>query len=464
VLRASLLSCLLLLCATHADAGGYSITTIGPRRATTLTILAHPDDLSAIVHNPAGLVNQPGVRASAFGSLYFVSTDFRLQALDPALYPEISAAAWPVDAQGYYTNTVKPESYFGAVPFLAVATDLGFMKAKDVSAGVALHVPGFYGASLPKNAPTAYQVINGNFLVASATLAVGWRIHPRVSVGVNVSYNLMRIQATRRLSLVASLSPPGGPASPLGTLAQQAIGDLVMDFNGFDNGVGWTASVLFQPHDRVSIGLAYNGATSARFVGPLTLRARSQDDLKSALTALGYKLPKSLSLDQPYPHMLGLGVAVTVTSFLELAFEGRIWFYNVFGAQRIAPIYDPNEPGQEPFDASLLSMDKHYQPSFELSIGSSWQVHPRVSIGFGVGYDQSPIPNATFSLDFPSMSYVQIACGVTGDLGAGFRGTLGYLQYAYIPRVITNSQAVPPLNGRLAGWAHLPIVALEKTF
>lgn len=461
-MRALLVVSLILLAfADKAHAGGFAITTIGPRRTTTLTVLAHPDDLSAIVHNPAGLADQQGVRLGAFGSLYFVATEFRLKQLDPALYPEITT---PVDGDGYYRDPIKPEQYFGAVPFLAVATDLGFMRLRDISAGVALHVPGFYGAQLPKNAPTAYQVISGNFLVASATLAVGWRVHPRISAGVNVSYNLMRIAASRRLSLAAALSPPGGPPSSFGQLAQGAIGDLTLDFSGLDHGVGWTASLLVRPHDRVSIGIAYNGATSARFVGPLKLTARNQEDLLNTLKALGYKLPKSLAFDQPYPHSLGLGIAVVVTSFLELAFEGRIWFYNAFGAQRIAPIYDPDEPGQEPFDASLLTQDKHFRPSFEMSLGSSWQIHPRVSLGFGIGYDHSPIPDETFSLDFPAMSYVQIALGVTADLGAGFKGTLGYLQYAYITRNITNSQTVPPLNGRMGGWAHLPILALEKTF
>ena len=39
--------------------------------------------------------------------------------VDYRMYPGIDPDEWPVDEDGFYSQTLEPESYFGTVPFLS---------------------------------------------------------------------------------------------------------------------------------------------------------------------------------------------------------------------------------------------------------------------------------------------------------------------------------------------------------
>jgi long-subunit fatty acid transport protein len=238
-------------------AGGFTISVMGGRRSSSLVNLARPDDPTAVFHNPAGLADQKGVQLQASNAFYFVNTEFRMKQLDPTFYPEVNPAGcgvgqndpcpWPVNSDGFYDRTIEPESYFGTIPYLGATTDLGFLGADNVVAGLALYLPAFYGATMPSDAPTRYHMLDGSFAVGSVTAGAGWRVTRWLAVGASLSYNYMRITIKRKLSIIAALTPAGQQPSGNAVLGQNGIGDITMDYTGVDHGVGWGASVLLTP-------------------------------------------------------------------------------------------------------------------------------------------------------------------------------------------------------------------------
>lgn len=479
-----LVAAVIALCglpAQPAHAGGSTTSIFGGRRNAMLTVMGRPDDLSALFHNPAGLADLKGTRGLFFFSPAFLSTGFRMQALDGARFPAINPAGcgvgnsapcpWPTDAEGYYTREVRPEKYFGIIPFLAGSTDLGFLgpAGRDIVVSGAIYSPNFYGAFLPEDAPTAYQIIGGYFMVISGTLGVGWRINRYLAVGANLSYNYMRLTLAQRMSLANSLTPPGETPQGLALVAQGLIGDIRMDYDGTEHGVGWTASLLLTPLSWLGIGFTYAGNTSPRFQGDVSFSAynkqvKDEAAFRRLVATVGYKLPRELIIGQAIPHAIFFGVNVALGAQVEVGVDARLWFYNAYSRQVITPIYDPAEPGSEPLSEESLSSDKNFKLSWQVTAGvlvRPLKSYPQLELMLGGGYDQSPIPDETFTLDNPNLSHAKVAGGVRWRINESWRLTLSYLLNLYISRDIRNSQTKIPTNVQVSSHSHSPAITVE---
>lgn len=474
----------LIVCGEAASwAGGFTLSSFGGRRGGMLANAGRPDEPTALIHNPAGLADQPGVQTYLFVSPAILSLGFEMQALDGARYTGINPAGcgsdgavpcpWPVGADGYYTRRIEPERTFGVLPYLGGSTDLGFASPslRDVVVSLAFHAPNFYGAFFPEDAPTAYGFIGGMFLVSSATLGAGWRINEHVAVGASVSYNLMHISMSQKLSVIDLLTEEGAAPGGTAQLAQTALGDVRLEYAGIDHGVGWGAAVLLSPVQWLGIGLGYNGATPARFRGDVSLipTGRYVDDERAARELardLGYALPRRLQLQMSVPHGLVAGVNVALGAHVELGLDLRLWLYNLCGRQEIEPLYDDGDTGERPITTESLSRDKDYRVSYQVTGGvlvRPWRTLRGLEVMAGAGYDQSPIPDDTLTIDNPSLSQIKVSSGVRWRIDPHWRVSATYMLVLYLRRDITTSQVNPPNNIRGAGVSHSPALAVTYT-
>lgn len=475
--------CFLCLLATAtAWAGGFTLTSFGGRRGGMLANLGRPDEPTALIHNPAGLADQPGVQLYLFVSPTLLSLDIEMQALDPARFPAINAegcgepgaapCAWPIGADGYYVDRIRPERYFGVLPYLGASADLGFLGAKDVVVSVAGHAPNFYGAYFPEDAPSAYNFIGGMFLVTGVTAGAGWRINRLLSVGASASYHYMAISLAQKLSPANMLTPQGEAPGVMAKLAQVLLGDIRLDYSGTDHGVGWGAGLLLTPLPWLDIGLSYSGATPAAFSGDVTLEAlglaeEQRGQLGELAGRLGYKLPRALQIEMAIPPSLAGGINVALGPAVELGLDLRFWLYNLYDRQTITPVYDDDEAGEPAITEEMLSRDKDYHLSYQVSAGvlvrpfTRWR---QVELMTGAGYDQSPIPDETLTLDNPSLSQVKLTWGLRWQIDGHVRVSASYLLVIYIPRDITTSQTRPPTNVRGGGFSHSPALAVTYRF
>ncbi|MCB9554652.1 MAG: outer membrane protein transport protein [Deltaproteobacteria bacterium] len=466
-----------------AHAGGFTVTVFGSRRTGSMTNLGSADDLTAIFHNAAGLAQQKGRRVHLSSSLTFLSLDFELRGLDPQRFVGINSpgcqqrgdCAWPLNSEGYYQRRIEPERTFGVLPFVGVSGDLAPLspRLRDIVVGLAVYAPNVYGAFLPQDAPSSYHIIEGTFAVLATTLAVGWQAHPKLALGASLSYHFMRITVGQRLSLIDALTPDGQTPTPIATAGQNLLGDLRLDYLGIDHGLGWALSALYRPTRWLSLGVAYNGATPARFRGDLRFAALGDlvkgnpDALNAALSSFDMKLPTRLELEMPIPHALGIGVALRPTHWLEVSVDYRLWFYTAFERQVLRPLYNADQPGEEPLSEADLSRDKHYQLSYEIGAGvllRPFARYPQIELLSGISYDKSPIPDSTFTLDNPSLSLVQFGFGLRWHPQRGMRLAATYMLFLGRRREINDSQTSPPTNGRGGGTTHMPGVEFEYAF
>jgi long-subunit fatty acid transport protein len=475
---------LLVVAASTAHAGGFHISILGARRTGMMANLGNPDDVTALFHNPAGLADLRGTQLHLSSGITVLQSQTRLKALDPERFPAINPAGcgepgaapcpWPIDAQGYYTANFKPDRYLGLIPYLGASHDLGqhTRRLRNVVVSLAAYAPGAYGAYLPADAPTAYYIIEGLFIVAAATAGVGWRINDTISVGASVSYCYMRLGYAQKFSSVDVFTPAGQPPDMMGKLAQAALGDLRMDYAGSDSGVGWGVGALITPRRWLSIGLAYSGWTSPTFSGgvsvrPLGTTSTTAEQFRDLAGAFGYKLPTSLRVEMPIPPALMGGVSFRPTPWLEIGLDYRLWLYTLYKTQHITPIYDPSDPHKEPLTEASLSKDKDYGNSWELALGvllRPFRRHREVELMAGVGFDKSPVPDRTFSIDMPSMNQLLFTLGSRARLGRHWRVGVAYMLIGYLKRTVTDSITSPPTNGSIWAVGHIPTLEAEYLY
>lgn len=475
-----------LLDGSPARAGGFHITILGVRRTGMMTNLANPDDVTALFHNPAGLADLPGTRMHLSSGITLLGNNTELQALDPKRFPEVNtpscgepgkkACSFPIGDDGYYTANFEPEDYLGLIPYLGISQDLGFIseRLKGLVASFAAYAPGAYGASLAADAPTSYFVIDGLFLVAAATVGVGWRINDIVAVGANLSYNYMRLGYSQKFSTIDVLTPKDQDPDAIAVAAQQRIGDLRLDYTGTDHGFGWGVGVLVTPLSWLAVGATYTGATSAQFeggieLGPVGSSTRivapiSNEEFKQVISGFNYKLPHSLVVEMPIPPSFNLGVSFFPSKWVEVGLDFRLWLYTIFEKQKLVPIYDPAERGTEPMTEQSLSKDKNYSNSFEVAAGVLVRPlggKPALELMGGVSFDKSPVPDETFSIDNPSMNQLIFSLGVRGMIGEHWRLGAAYMMINYLGRDVRTSQTSPPTNVRISGRSHIPTLEAE---
>ena len=92
---------------------------------------------------------------------------------------------------------------------------------------------------------------------------------------------------------------------------------------------------------------------------------------------------------------------------------------------------------------------------------SSYRV---LELMMGTFYDQSPIPDETFTMDNPSLSQIALSWGVRTTLAHHWRVAASYMVIWYLQRDVTTSETSPPTNARGKGIAHIPGLELEYVF
>jgi long-subunit fatty acid transport protein len=470
-----------LLSGSPSYAGGPTMTSFGARRNGSLANLAFLDDGEALFFNPAGLARYNRLQVHISLGAALIKNKMELKALDANRFPAINPKGcgeagkdpcpWPIAPDGYYEQEITPERVFGVLPAIALswALDPKLPDIERIVLGFGIHTPNLYGAFLPKDAPSAYFVTDGYFIVVAATLGMGVRFNEHLSIGVSLAYNYMALAMGRKLSIPDVLTGPGEDVSSLGHTGYALLGDLMLDYTGTDHGLGWTLGVMIDPTSWMTIGAAYNGSTAARFRGPVSFTSVGAmvDDpqfLAAALSDFGYKMPTDLEVEMTLPHSLQFGIGLKPAPWIDIAIDCRLWFYNFHDTQRLSPVYDPDQPGDEPLTAENLSRDKGYHMSYQVGVGV--MVRPLTSLPglelmTGFAYDLAPAPEETLTLDSPALAQYRLAAGVRYAINDSWNIAATYTINLYQDLNITTSETSPPTNLRGTSYSHFPMLQLH---
>lgn len=427
----SLRSVLVVLAlAGSASGGGFGIPEYGTRRTAMGATVGRPDELSALYHNPAGLVLSDEWRLFVQAGLAFVSTEFELRPWDRS---DEFLGVTP-EASGYY-KPVKPSRAYAIVPMLAVGG-----KIRDrLYMGATVYVGNATGAAFDKDDVTRYHLIEGYIIAPQATLGAAYQVSDTIAVGATLGLIYFKVHGRRYVFPILN-----------GTDISNIAGtkpELVLD--GDAVAPTWSVGVFGKPHPRVTYGATLVGKVNASLEGPIKVTygddAATPNDM----------LVGTQKTTQMLPWTALAGVNVDVHPKVELAGEFRYWLYRQYERQRteITGIFLLRE----------IVTEKNYRDSWQTSGGA--RVHdlaalPRLELMAGMHYDRTPAPARTVTLDQPSFSHVGLHTG--GRYRAG-RYTFGasYVRLWYRIPTITNSITLPPSNVRGEGTNNVFFLTIE---
>lgn len=356
---------------------------------------AQADDPSAIFHNPGGIAFQKE-RDFAVGFTWIRGSDSTFQG---------TAAGFPgpgVNAQQETLSEFPPHFYW----VQPISDRMTF--------GLGVNTP--FGLVTEWKNPNEFA---GRFISTKAALraidvnpTIGWQVSPTFGVGIGAIARFSDVELVQH-------APQFNPFT--NTVADVATVKLDSDF---DTGYGWTLGILHKYNDSFSWGLSYRSKVTVDYGGHArltqNLTGTPLDPIIAASLPFGRDLPVATSIEFPDMASLGVAIAVTRNTLIEV---------------------DYNRTGWSTFDTLVIDFKNNDLPdttrkegwdnanNYRLGVrwtspsGSQWRA--------GYVYDETPQPEEAVSPLLPDADRDGITVG-WGKQGArtSFDVALMYLQFS----------------------------------
>ena len=357
--------------------------------------VATADNASAIYYNPAGVTQLQGnnLRSGIYG-IYF----------DPAFTPPSPAG----------TNTFHINKQLAAVPqfFYAYA-----LEDLPLSVGLGIYSPYGLGVKWPQDTGFRSVAIESQLTYLRFNPVAAVKLPGQLSFGGGVMVDYAKIQLKQGLRR-NELPPP--------------FTDFFR-FNGDGWSVGYNLGLLWQPHEKISIGATFRSSTTFTMDGHTSVQLFPviPDPYRSAEHA-----------DFTFPLTGVFGISYRPTPKWNLEFDADYTDWSSFGT---TTIYQSNPNiNVQPNPEIILNWQASWMYEFGVTryFDNGWHVSA------GYVYSQNSVPDAHYTPLVPDMDRHFISIG-TGHKGKRYDFDLTY-QFGYGPeRAVTGSS--PSTVGQIAG-------------
>ncbi len=396
-----------LLFASLAQAGGFSVPIIGSRMIGRGSFGAVADDTTAIFHNPAGLARQKGYRVDLSAVTIYSHTRYRLEG-----------------EEGTLSEPIRSDKPYGVLPFAGFTGDFGSDRWRF---GVAVYSPHNTGGSFPKDSPARFQLVEGKIVTLFATPTIACNVTDKFAVGAGVSI----VKANAGITRFSDLEPLAG--IPIAAL---------IDINADDVGYGFDFGILYDPIDRLTLGMTYQSEVALLFHGDLDATNQAVGLTAVANVAASFRLPQSLRLaaDYRFSDRFDFGIDVywqDYSVYHDLTIELSHLTAQLLGTEIALADTNIVQP--------VLAHD-----IYGAVMGGTYRLSPRWDLSAGLLYDPSPYPTSTYSILSPDANKLGIAAGIGLNLHH-VEISASFLRLIFEDRIIEDSVLSPPANGEVKG-------------
>jgi len=314
--------------------------------------VATADNASAIYYNPAGLSQLEGLNFR--GGVYGIY-------LDPTFSPPSGRAN--------SGNTYHIEDNLAAVPQLFAAYT---PKDWPLSFGLGVYSP--YGGNISWPQDTGFRTIatSGSLTYLTINPVVALKLAPGLSIAGGVMVNYANIDLESAILDVPSIRPPAPD---------------FFRFKGNGWSVGYNLGLLWQPHQKVSLGATFRSTATVRLDGQTETEALNYDISNTR---------RSARMDLQFPLSAVAGISCRPTPKWNLEFDADYTDWSSFGTTAI--YQSPAPPGsflsQWPQNPRL-TLDWQASWMFEFGVTRYFDNGWHVSAGYV--FSQNSVPNAYYS-------------------------------------------------------------------
>jgi long-chain fatty acid transport protein len=360
--------------------------------------VATADNPSAIYYNPAGITQITGndLRMGLY-SIY----------ADPTFQPPDTA---PNAGQTYSIGR-----HYNFIPQVFVTHSF---ENSPVSVGLGVYAP--YGGNMDWPADTGFRTVatKGSLKFFRINPVVALKLAPNLSIGGGVMVDYGNIDMEQGLR--PFYQPPNVN---------------FFRFNGDGWSVGYNLGVLWQPHEKVSIGATFRSAT--------TITMDGHTEFQQTPGSLSYtRLPASADFTFPLTAVVGLSYRPTPKWNLEFDADYTDW--SSFGIITISQQATPPFPIQQNIPVTL-----NWQPSWMYEFGVTRYFDDGWHVSAGYVYNENSVPDAYYTPLAADMDRHFFSVG-TGYKGKRFDFDITY-QFGYGPAHTITGSTPSSTPGQFAG-------------
>jgi long-chain fatty acid transport protein len=414
----------MMVLSTASFGGAFSVPEQGAvSTGMAGAFIAKADDLSAIFHNPAGLVQQKGTHVYLGATVY--------------------------GAKGTYTRTgFAGEDVKGdliPVPMFGVSTDFAGRLENLVCA---------FAVSSPFGLRVEYDELGAQrYIVQDTSLSTvyigsyaAWQIAPKISIGGGIQYVLANAESSQRINY-------GGVLNPLLNENPDYDGELEgKDLK--DQTFAANLGVLVRPIETLKVGLSWKSGMDLDIEGDAELT------IPAPVTQLSGGLIQSLTTTVnttvSVPQSIGFGVSYQLTEKLEVISDVNWFNWSVY------------EDLDFDFKDNTLFLPDQDQPrdwedSWTFRIGTEYWLTDQYAVRAGYIYDQTPMPDKTHGPELPT----NIANSLNLGLGGRWKNLSLDLAYAHIfypDRTVESSIRNPQPIGKYESAANVFAMSVGYAF
>jgi long-chain fatty acid transport protein len=374
--------------AVNAFGGGFAMaeqTARGVGVANAVT--AGVDDPSAVYINPAALAEIEGNQI--MGGLNYIHT--------------ISS----VENSGNKSRNVHDDSF---VPTLFANYHV---PGTDLSLGIGAYTPFGLATSYGKNSFTRFAAVRSELKTIYVTPAIAWRPSPYVSLGGGMSF----VHSSALLSRAIFLGAVG-------------VGEGKLRVTATDNAYGYNLGILFEPHEKIKIGVTYRSRVALKF-----------DDanvkfVDALLTGGVLTNAKASGINVPIPPVINAGIQWQINPRWSVEFDYNFTRWSEFN--HLKANFSPTLPalaGLAPIPGIFLQ--QNWKDSNTLRLGTAYRINNSFEVRAGMSFDETPIPSQTLNPSIPGADILTLNGGL-GYAWKSFNIDVAYMAVFYKTRKVLN--------------------------
>jgi len=288
------------------------------------------------------------------------------------------------------------------LPFLGLNTDFG--GSKYFRAGYAFYIPFGGLAKWDKRSPVGgapgttdgaqrWHNISGELLAIYNTFAFAVKVHPRFTIGVNVSPVIHRVKTVRARNADGSddTLAPSGLVEGRSLLEASAVN------------LSAALGVYWEPTDNLKLGVSY---TSQPGFG----ETRMNGTLTTQIAGANPGTPDKVDFLQSYPDLIRFGAAGKISEKVELRGDFEFERWSVLKRQCIVKEGGDCTVGSdgraamagETFNGKVVTEDKvilnvprNWNNSIGFRVGPSYQVSEQLQLFGSLGFSTPAVPKET---------------------------------------------------------------------
>ncbi len=417
---------------------GFENATYSARSiAQSNAVVARPDEPDAVVFNPAGLPDLPGVQLSVGGAAINTLTHFQSKGTG---------------------RREKSSAQLAFVPNFFLTANPGEILDDRVGFGLGMTAP--FGLQNRYNSTDVFSRYTGHrnaLKMVAITLAGGLKLSDKLSIGGAavdyVTFKYDQISNFPNSNVLAGIIGPNNAPDGVARL----------DSDGY--GLGWTLGALYKPSEKHRIGFYYRSRATVEIDGEVRIEGLNPllfSPVLGNLFPTGPDFKTQATSDLPLPPNITVGYAYVPSDKWAIEFDVGYTMWNVFKDQDFA--FEITNVVLQ----NLGRVPRDYDNTWSFHLGGHYKINDKLDLMAGTLYYTAASPKEHVDNVLVDSHRMGWSLGLRWNITENMSLDTAYLGLFHFSRNIQNSEVFAKtglnIDGRYTSYTNDFIVNFTYRF